>query len=245
MEKSGFVYIWFDRKHKRYYIGCHWGTEDDGYVCSSAWMMQAYKLRPQDFKRRILVRNIDTRKKMFLEEQRFFGMIKQEELRIRYYNLNIKSNSIWSTYDENVKTISEKISIKTKEAMARPEVRQKYLANINNRDNKSSDPAVIEKRRASMKATMAKKFPVEQRKHRPEFNSSEYVENMAVKTKQLWERPGHRENVSSKISESLKASKELRSMQMKSMKWWTNGTNNTRSLTSPGDDWYLGRTTRQ
>jgi hypothetical protein len=245
MEKSGFVYIWFDRKHKRYYIGCHWGTEDDGYVCSSAWMMQAYKLRPQDFKRRILVRNIDTRKKMFLEEQRFFSMIKQEELRIRYYNLNIKSNSIWSTYDENVKTISEKISIKTKEAMARPEVRQKYLANINNRDNKSSDPIVIEKRRASMKATIAKKFPVEQRKHRPEFNSSEYVENMAVKTKQLWERPGHRENVSSKISESLKASKELRSMQMKSMKWWTNGTNNTRSLTSPGDGWYLGRTARQ
>lgn len=244
MEKSGFVYIWFDRKHKRYYIGCHRGTEDDGYVCSSAWMMQAYKLRPQDFKRRILVRNIDTRKKMFLEEQRFFSMIKQEELRIRYYNLNIKSNSIWSTYDENVKTISEKISIKTKEAMARPEVRQKYLANINNRDNKSSDPIVIEKRRASMKATMAKKFPVEQRKHRPEFNSSEYVENMAVKTKQLWERPGHRENVSSKISESLKASKELRSMQMKSMKWWTNGTNNTRSLTSPGDGWYLGRTAR-
>ena len=35
MEKYGFVYIWFDRKHKRYYIGCHWGHEDDGYVCSS------------------------------------------------------------------------------------------------------------------------------------------------------------------------------------------------------------------
>ena len=29
MEKHGFVYIWFDRKHRRFYIGSHWGTEDD------------------------------------------------------------------------------------------------------------------------------------------------------------------------------------------------------------------------
>lgn len=51
---SGFVYIWRDRKHKRYYIGSHWGTPDDGYICSSPWMRQAYKHRPLDFKRRVL-----------------------------------------------------------------------------------------------------------------------------------------------------------------------------------------------
>lgn len=28
-EKYGFVYIWFDKKHKRFYIGCRWGTEND------------------------------------------------------------------------------------------------------------------------------------------------------------------------------------------------------------------------
>ena len=242
--KFGFVYLWFDRKHKKFYVGSHWGTVDDGYICSSRWMRKAYNRRPRDFKRRIIARIDTSRKELLLEEHRWLSLIKDHELSTRYYNLTKHLNGHWSAED-TAKTISEKISAKTKEAMARPEVRQKYLANINNRDNKSSDPVVIEKRRASMKATMAKKFPIEQRKHRPEFNSSEYVENMAVKTKQLWERPGHRENVSSKISESLKASKELRSMQMKSMKWWTNGTNNTRSLTSPGDDWYLGRTTRQ
>jgi hypothetical protein len=48
-EKYGFVYIWYDRKHKRYYIGCHWGHENDGYICSSSWMMKAYKRRPQDY----------------------------------------------------------------------------------------------------------------------------------------------------------------------------------------------------
>ena len=56
MEKYGFVYIWRDRKHKRYYVGSHWGTETDQYICSSSWMKNAYKRRPQDFKRRVVAR---------------------------------------------------------------------------------------------------------------------------------------------------------------------------------------------
>jgi len=124
-EKYGFVYIWYDRKHKRYYVGCHWGNENDGYICSSSWMKKAYKNRPEDFKRKILKTKFSLRKDMFLEEQRYLNMIKPEEIKVRYYNLNIKNNEIWSKYDETIKTISEKISLKTKESMARPEVRQK------------------------------------------------------------------------------------------------------------------------
>ena len=47
-EKYGFVYIWRDRKHNRYYVGSHWGHTGDGYICSSSWMKQAYKRRPDD-----------------------------------------------------------------------------------------------------------------------------------------------------------------------------------------------------
>ena len=65
MEKYGFVYIWFDKKHRRYYVGCHWGNEYDGYVCSSSWMNQAYRIRPQDFKRRIIKTNILVRPSSF------------------------------------------------------------------------------------------------------------------------------------------------------------------------------------
>ena len=61
MEKYGFVYIWFDKKHKMYYIGCHWGTETDGYICSSNRMKNAYRRRPKDFKRKIL-ENVNDRK---------------------------------------------------------------------------------------------------------------------------------------------------------------------------------------
>lgn len=108
-EKYGFVYIWFDRKHKRYYIGCHWGTEDDGYICSSTWMRKAYKRRINDFKRRILKTNL-TRQQMYIEEQRYFNMIKNEEIKIKYYNLCLSSKKPWHQFPEHIKTIGQKIS---------------------------------------------------------------------------------------------------------------------------------------
>ena len=107
-EKYGFVYIWRDKKHNRYYIGCHWGHVDDGYVCSSNWMLQAYKIRPQDFHRRILATGIKTRKETFQKELYFFGMIKQHEVKTRYYNLHITNNLSWHQNEETVKSISER-----------------------------------------------------------------------------------------------------------------------------------------
>lgn len=86
MQKTGFVYIWYDRKHKMYYIGCHWGTEEDGYICSNNRMREAYRRRPADFKRRILKKNIE-RMHLLDEELKWLHMIKDEELRIKYYNI--------------------------------------------------------------------------------------------------------------------------------------------------------------
>lgn len=115
MSKYGFVYLWFDRKHKRYYVGCHWGTEDDGYICSSQWMHQSIKYRPQDFKRRILKTNIQHRPDMYIEEQRYLNMIKTTEIKPtnpkpRYYNLCLSSKDMWHKYPDKIKTIGQKIS---------------------------------------------------------------------------------------------------------------------------------------
>ena len=110
MEKYGFVYIWRDRKHKRYYIGAHWGTEDDGYICSSPWMNRAYKLRPNDFKRRILVRVYTNRQEMFYEEAKWQNFIKDDELRIRYYNIKRHGDKHWSSNPNTSLTVREKIS---------------------------------------------------------------------------------------------------------------------------------------
>ena len=108
-EKYGFVYIWRDRKHNRYYVGCHWGSTEDGYICSSTWMKLSYKKRPEDFRRRILKTNL-TKHEMFEEEFRLFKKIKPEEIKVRYYNLNIKNNEVWHKYDDKIKTIGQKIS---------------------------------------------------------------------------------------------------------------------------------------
>jgi hypothetical protein len=89
--KYGFVYIWFDRKNRRYYVGSHWGTEDDGYICSSNWMRTTYKRRPQDFKRRIVKRVYSDRDALLIEETRYLSMIKDHELGVRYYNFNNKA----------------------------------------------------------------------------------------------------------------------------------------------------------
>lgn len=106
----GFVYIWRDRKHKRYYIGCHWGTETDGYVCSSRWMRNSYKRRPQDFKRRILETNIPDRSLLLEREFAWLQLIQDHELKTKYYNLQKNHFSHWSQNPKTRKQIAEKLS---------------------------------------------------------------------------------------------------------------------------------------
>jgi hypothetical protein len=235
MEKYGFVYIWRDRKHNRYYIGAHWGTEDDGYICSSPWLLKAYKRRPQDFKRKILQRIYTNRIDMFQTEQNWLNLIKENEIRVRYYNLINKVSDYWHKYEDKKLTTSEKISIKTKEAMQRPDVMANYKEGLMTRDSRSSDLEVRIKRSNSMKETMAKKFP--NRKQRTKFGSEEYCSNMAEKTKQLWQKPGHKEFVGKKISQSLIG----RPSPVKNTFWWNNGMINTRKNECPGPEWIKGK----
>ena len=87
---------------------------------------------------------------MFEKEHEWFSLIKEEELGKKYYNLRKHKWGHWITDIDTKKTISEKISQKTKEAMYRPDVREKYLVSLAKRDNGSSRPEVREKRRQSM-----------------------------------------------------------------------------------------------
>lgn len=128
MEKYGFVYIWFDKKHKRYYVGCHWGNINDGYICSSRWMRRSFNHRPSDFKRRILQTNLG-REEMYDVEQRYLDMQKPEEKRIRYYNIQTKNGDLWHKYPESVKTIGQKISFsKTGKSVPAPPSRGKAIS---------------------------------------------------------------------------------------------------------------------
>lgn len=103
-QKYGFVYIWRDRKRKMFYIGCHWGHVNDGYICSSNRMRDAYRRRPGDFRRRILKTNIIDRKVLLDEEFLWLKMIDDTELNTRYYNAINKRFGHWSeTQDKSGK----------------------------------------------------------------------------------------------------------------------------------------------
>jgi hypothetical protein len=111
MEKYGFVYIWRDRKHKRYYIGCRWGNENDGYICSSKWMKDSYKRRPNDFKRRTLSRVYTNKKDLLEEEYKWLSLIDSDDLGKKYYNLHNHKFNHWSTNKESKLSVGEKISL--------------------------------------------------------------------------------------------------------------------------------------
>lgn len=137
--KYGFVYIWYDRKHKRFYLGCHWGTDDDGYVCSSRWMRKAYKRRPNDFKRRIIARIDSNRKDLLIEEHRWLEMIREEELGNKYYNIRKYHFGHWSLIETHA--MSEKL----KKAWT-PEKRQKAREKKLGERNPMKRPDVVAKR---------------------------------------------------------------------------------------------------
>lgn len=113
MKKEGFIYIWFDRKRKMFYIGCHWGTVDDGYICSSNRMRDAYRRRPQDFRRRIIQSNI-SQETLLAEEHKWLMLIPDDQLGIKYYNLRKHKWVHWYTDQNKKASIGEKISLANK-----------------------------------------------------------------------------------------------------------------------------------
>lgn len=52
--QEAFTYCWTDHRDNMLYIGYHKGSQDDGYVCSSDWMLEEHNKRPSDFTRIIL-----------------------------------------------------------------------------------------------------------------------------------------------------------------------------------------------
>lgn len=110
MEKYGFVYIWHDKKHKRFYIGSHWGYENDGYVCSSSWMKNSYLRRPEDFKRRILEKVYTSKVDTLFREQYYLNMIKPHERGKKYYNLQTSVKHYIDSLKDDRRSVKQKIS---------------------------------------------------------------------------------------------------------------------------------------
>ena len=107
--RYGFVYRWYDSYRNMFYIGCHFGYEDDGYICSSNRMRDAYRRKPNDFSREILITNIKSRPETLEKEFEYLQQIPDEELGKKYYNLHNHHFGHWSTDEIKSKEIKPKL----------------------------------------------------------------------------------------------------------------------------------------
>lgn len=249
MKKEGFTYIWFDTKRQMYYIGCHWGTVDDGYICSSNRMRDSYRRRPQDFKRRILVRNID-RDKLLEEEYKWLTLIPEEELGKKYYNLSKKHFGHWSNNLSSLLTIKQKLSEATKKLHQNPEYKRKYIEG--RKKLPAQTPEQIAKR---AKSNTGKKRTEETKRKISESNkgkimgplSDEHRKNVSESLKGeknpfygKKHSPELMKQISSKISKAMKGKIPKNIEMFKGTFWWNNGIINKRCKDCPGNDWIRG-----
>lgn len=256
MEKYGFVYIWFDRKHKRYYIGCRWGTEDDGYICSSFWMKQAYKHRPKDFTRKILSRVYSNRNTLLVEEYKWLSKIKDDELGTKYYNLHNHHFGHWSSNEENRKSVREKLSDASIRLHQDPEYREKFLEG-----RKKLPPQTEEHKRKISQGLLGKPRSEETKKKISDTNTGKVKGPLAEETKKKLsialsgeKNPfyGKKHDPEKKKEMSIKTSATMKGRHpshatdaIAGSFWWNNGHINKRTRVAPGPDWVRGKLKRK
>ena len=84
---TGYVYIWFDKKRKMFYLGSHEGPVSDSYTGSGKRFSPAFKKRPEDFKMRIVEFHKGDRQTLYEREQYWLDMIPRDQFGKKYYNL--------------------------------------------------------------------------------------------------------------------------------------------------------------
>lgn len=197
-EKYGFIYVWYDRKHKRFYIGSHWGTENDGYICSSRVMRRAYNRRQEDFKRRVVKRVFTNRIDLLREEERWLKMIdptktfpkntttKSRFENVRYYNVYVGDQNQWWAKEESRMTVGQKISAakKGKKTGPRPESVGKAISEA------KRGKSLTEEHKAALRGI--KKSP----------HADEWKQKNSERFKQLWSDPEFRAKQAEKRKEA-------------------------------------------
>jgi len=209
MSKYGFVYIWLDRKYNRFYIGCHWGLEDDKYICSSNWMRNSYRRRTHDFKRRILARVYTSKFDLLTEEHRWLSMIKSEELGKRYYNLSKRHFGHW-TADSKAGSIRKKL----KAAWDNPERRQKASSTMRlTMTNIVNTPEFRERKSKHMRALQVKQWADHQHRARMTKISREQL-------KRQWLDPEFRQTNMKKLKAAHNTEAARKNHSQKSKAMW-------------------------
>lgn len=99
-----FLYVWYDKYRKMFYIGMHEGDITDGYISSSRWFNGEQQYRPNDFRRKI-IKTFNDRNSAIREEARLLHMIKESEFGKKYYNLKNGRKSGGEPWNKGKKNI--------------------------------------------------------------------------------------------------------------------------------------------
>jgi hypothetical protein len=215
MEKYGFVYRWYDKKHDRYYIGAHWGTEDDGYICSSVWMKKAYEIRLQDFSRKILERIYTNKKDTFIAEDKYLREIKPEELGTKYYNLKNYVAAFWTIKQQRLtkqKLKGKPCSEQTKQKLRVANLGKKQSKETKEKKSKALKGRIFSedhRRKLSEAAVKGQKGRVTSEETKQKLSMvHKGRKNTAVHNKNIiknhWSKSNTANEISNRISETLR-----------------------------------------
>lgn len=110
---GAYVYCWTDTVTNKLYIGSHKGADDDGYICSSKYMMEEYIKRPHTFTRQIIAHgNWDDIRNLEMTILKFCDAAKNQD----FYNRSNGNREFFTTkplLEETKRKIAESVS-KTK-----------------------------------------------------------------------------------------------------------------------------------
>ena len=197
---SGFIYVWFDKKHKRYYVGSHWGSPNDGYICSSTWMRNAYKTRPDDFKRRIVAVVTTNKFDLHEEEHRWLQMMKPSELKgARYYNVCNTVKNAWHKYEgtDTYQRLSESATNRWSDEDKRrkqSESLKKAYKEGRHTGTKGKPTPEDRKKKLSESAKKAWSTGVDRPNHKAATQSDEFRKKRSEYMKKLWAERKAKEN---------------------------------------------------
>lgn len=217
MEKEGFIYLWYDKKNKMYYLGCHWGNVNDRYICSSNRMRDAYRRRPQDFKRRIIQKGIP-KENLLSIEHKWLSLITESELGTKYYNRYTTNTALrlaWSA-NKGRKQPNEEIQkrIKSRKGYRHSEETKQKISRA--RKGKIVGPLSEETKQKLSIALSGDKNPFYGKQHNPELKKQ-----MNIKTSLTMKG-----RIPKNIPTGL---------------WWNNGKINKRTHECPGLGWNRGK----
>lgn len=99
--QNGFVYLWRDKQKNLYYIGSHWGTEDDGYTGSNDRLRLTLAKRPTDLRRRIIYRHHGDYASLLIEEQKFLDLAAKTPKRYLNFKFHASGGNGCKTHNRN------------------------------------------------------------------------------------------------------------------------------------------------